>query len=186
MDQRSRNRAECREQGHVFRAEPGLSCPALRGTNPAHDLPALPVSPSQGEAVNILGQSQLNAPSSGDQIRKVRFQLTGLMQALNQQDPDFLYQCTMGSWKGQFHLNSVSCFFPSLFNFPMNVLWIAPICSPWRSANFHIPAVPHDVLQMRATHLASTSLSDASHTLLPCSFPVSGTAGLTHREKSLV
>lgn len=91
MDQRNRNRAECREQGHVFRAEPGLSCPAHRGTNPAHDLPALPVSPSQGEAVNILGQSQLNAPSSGDQIRKVRILLIVLMQALNQQDPDFLY-----------------------------------------------------------------------------------------------
>lgn len=95
MDQRNRNRAECREQGHVFRAEPGLSRPALRGTNPVHDLPAaapaLPVSPSQGEAANIPGQSQLNAPSSGDQIRKVRILLIVLMQALNQQDPDFLY-----------------------------------------------------------------------------------------------
>lgn len=114
------------------------------------------------------------------------FVLVGLMQALNQQDPDFLYRCVMGSWKCQFHLNCVSCFFPSLFNFLMNILWLMQILSRWRSASFHIPSVLYDVLQMRLTQLVSTSPNETSQTA-SLLFPTASCNGTwTRREKGRV
>lgn len=44
------------------------------------------------------------------------------MQTLNQQDPCFLQQCTMGSWKCQFHLNCVFCICCLIIQFPNELL----------------------------------------------------------------
>lgn len=65
-----------------------------------------------------MGQSWLNALIIRWPDEEDIFLWIVVMQTLNQQDPSFLQQCTMGSWKCQFHLNCVSCIPCLIIQFP--------------------------------------------------------------------